>query len=207
MNTDRIASSFHLVDHYILKFNMSNFLPSFLDEDLTSKTFDVDYDVHGTTVDDGRRFGYLVLRINVDLLSAKSQEDSRLNRTCNIHLEMQGVFSDSADVSEKDFVRMLSLNGTGALYSIARSVLISLSSLAVPTGTIRLPLINVFSIKAEKETIDRQRVERAKTKITQGTVSTTAISENGQKANAHSGVKAKKGNPHKNTGNRVRGSE
>lgn len=65
--------------------------------------------------------------------------------TFSIHLVLNGLFS-TTDINENDFKHMLLLNGNSALYSIARSYIITISSMSLTSGQLVLPMINFVNL-------------------------------------------------------------
>ena len=66
-------------------------------------------------------------------------------------LVLNGCFKDVKGINKEDFIKLLSINGGAALYSVARSIIISISAQSVVSGSIILPMINVFKLN-EKNT-------------------------------------------------------
>lgn len=67
----------------------------------------------------------------------------------SMHLEMHGGFASekTTTMSEQDFAERLEINGTVALYSIARSIVLSVTSQANMGESVMLPMINVFHLR------------------------------------------------------------
>lgn len=68
----------------------------------------------------------------------------------SVHLVLNGLFT-TTDIDEKVFEHMLLLNGNSALYSIARSYIITISSMSLTSGQLVLPMINFVNLIKETQ--------------------------------------------------------
>ena len=81
------------------------------------------------------------LVLEVDCIASISDNGTKYS----IHLALNGLFSFSGD-NQDEFTSMLLLNGNSTLYSIARSQIITISSMSLTSGQLILPLINVVKL-------------------------------------------------------------
>lgn len=105
---------------------------------------DVDYTVDEAKKDDYGHRGIITLYIVMKIKHKKN--------TSTLRLEIEGCF-DLADDSIPDdsFEHMLQLNGTTMLYSIARSIIQTITSQSYLNGSVALPMINVISLYESKK--------------------------------------------------------
>ena len=68
----------------------------------------------------------------------------------DVKITLEGEFASSLKTDEENFRNLLLLNGTAALYSIARGKVEAISSLAYHSGKITLPMINVVDFLKSK---------------------------------------------------------
>ena len=93
---------------------------------------------------DNLLFGILQLQIN------NVAEEKSTDRKLSISLVIEGLFSFSGD-DEDVFRKMLFLNGNSTLYSIARAHIHSVTSMALNSGRVLLPMINFLKLAEEME--------------------------------------------------------
>ena len=96
---------------------------------------------------DHHHYGEVVLTIEVDL----EGKDNAQGNNATIHLAIEGGFHAPDEMDIEEFKKMLQINGAAALYSIARSYLISVTSQSFVYGDIVLPLVNFFPNSASEE--------------------------------------------------------
>ena len=75
----------------------------------------------------------------------------------SIALCIEGGFQ-CENANREDFEKLLNINGVAALYSIARSIILSLSAQSLAYGNVLLPMINVYkysqAIDSKKEQLE-----------------------------------------------------
>lgn len=120
------------------------------DENKFDKKFGCSAEVHDLRNSDGKRYGEVVLKVQVELDNKQPDPDSKKG---SIHLTIEGGFSAPEDMAEEEFSTMLKVNGSAALYSIARAYLISVTSQSFVRGQITLPLVNFFPQKKPKDDV------------------------------------------------------
>lgn len=143
MNTEKIQSEFQIVGSRIVKFNLKNDF-ALLERDTKKRLADASYELGSITEFEDKIFGIVNLYIKVD---AKN----KLKQKLSLNLIIEGCFTVSKGTEIEKFKNMLGINGCTALYSIARSFIISVTSQALAGGEIILPMINTFKLIEQGE--------------------------------------------------------
>lgn len=151
MDVNNIIADFQLLGTTILFLNIENSFVHIEKQSELEKSMDVEYEILNEKEDDNMRFGKIRIYVN---LSISSDEDSM-----DVKLVLEGAFMSSLEISKETFHEFLSLNACATLYSIARSIITSITSQTCSGGQLILPMINVFKIKEEKEEIDSLQEE------------------------------------------------
>ncbi|WP_185741139.1 protein-export chaperone SecB [Clostridium sp. KNHs216] len=150
MNANKFESPFHFIGNRITKLSIKNDFVSLDGNDKDIKyNLDVDYEVKDITKKEEEHYGLIQLFIKTEAKKGKKH--------CVIDLTIEGCFSSSVN-SEDEFIPLLEINGSTALYSIARSIIINVSSQTFQTGQMILPMLNVFLMHKEKEKIKAQNI-------------------------------------------------
>ncbi len=144
MNTKEIKSEFQFVGNSIYNLDLHNDFISIPDGDF-SKEFDVSYDIESITEDENDIWGIINLYVDC-VIKPNAETDTDELSEFNLKLILNGCFKDVKGISKEDFTKLLSINGCAALYSVARSIIISISAQSVVSGSIVLPMINVFKL-------------------------------------------------------------
>ena len=137
-------SQFIFVGSKIKKFTFSN---PFINLPANAKyTVEVDYYMDNVIKNENGHRG--IVTINVKMKIRHKREISSLN------LDLEGCF-DFADesITEENFEQMLQLNGVTMLYSIARSIIQTITSQSYLDGSVALPMINVVSLYESKKQV------------------------------------------------------
>ena len=142
MNIKDIKSEFQFIGNNIRKIDLHNDFIIIPDENV-SKEFEVQYDIESINKDESGTWGTINLYVNCTIKTTDENESPEFN----LNLVLNGGFKDVKDISEEDFKKSLSINGCAALYSIARSIVMMISSQSAISGNIVLPMINVFKLK------------------------------------------------------------
>ena len=74
----------------------------------------------------------------------------------HLNMDIQGCFKASQETSKEEFNKMLSINGCAALFSIARSIIVSVTSQSLVQGSILLPMVNIFNLRKEKLELEKE---------------------------------------------------
>ena len=76
---------------------------------------------------------------------------------CGYHIVLIGEFSTSVETKDEEFFTTLWLNGSTALYSIARGKIETISTAVLNNGKIVLPMVNMIELlKAQFEAEDAE---------------------------------------------------
>ena len=144
MDAKVIASKFQLIQSNVLEFTFENNQKLQPNNDDIIRRFNTDYSIPYIDKRNSMHVGAIELTINVRR-SYKSIDD-RFKAT----LRVNGLFTAPIDSMDEDmFHNMLELNGTSALYGIARGKLAALSSQCYPEEPLLLPMINVNKLVSE----------------------------------------------------------
>ncbi len=98
------------------------------------------------------------LQLNVTVVVSKKNTEKQIV----ISLTLEGIFTlqpNSDKEDENKFKQMLLINGNSTLYSIARSHIITASSMSLDSGNIILPMINfvkLIKLKMEEENAENE---------------------------------------------------
>ena len=150
MNVNGIKSDFQFVGSSIIRLSVSNDFVAFPDSSALDKNIDVSYDILETSKDEDNIWGTIDLYIECSVSDCNSNENEA-NSVCTISLSINGCFIDNPSLDETTFKKMLSVNGCAALYSIARSFIMSVSSQLSVNCNITLPMINTFKLVEKSE--------------------------------------------------------
>ena len=144
MKVDKAKANLQMVGSRIVSLNIKNmfvFLDS-ADKDIKRK-IDVSYNVDEPfTAPAGNGEYICTIRLKVEV------EIEREEKTANIRLVTEGAFV--LDQNDKDTLKtMTSVNGSAALYSIARGIIASVSGQMCEGGGIIIPMLNVYEMNKE----------------------------------------------------------
>jgi len=146
------SADFQLIGNRIVQLKISNdFILVDVDETTeTKKGLNLSHQIINVQKDaDGKLSGILSIRVKIRLTRGKEK--------CTADLTLEGCFNADSDLGEEKFRYMLEINGFSTLYSIARSILISVSSQTFAQGSIILPMINVLKyIESQKEDTEKK---------------------------------------------------
>ncbi|HEX2939183.1 MAG TPA: hypothetical protein VHO66_09740 [Ruminiclostridium sp.] len=154
METNNLKSPFQLIDNRIEKLNIKNDLINLEDKNLIHEISNIDYKIGEVAEINDEYWG--VLQLLLDLKIKKSRKI-----VYSLSLVVEGAFKgDSKFLGREKFEEMLELNGTSSLYSIARSIITTVSSLSLISGQIRIPMLNIMSLyqtKHQNAKLDKTR--------------------------------------------------
>lgn len=137
MNADTYKSPFEFVGSRIVKVEINHTYFSMENGNSESKGFELRPKI-GKIFEDGEKlFGDIDLDIEVRV---QDENNSEISYTFN--MTINGCFSVDKNVSEDQFKEMLIINGSAALYSIARGFIMGVSAQTMLNGKITLPLLN-----------------------------------------------------------------
>ena len=149
MDIKESLSEFQFIGSSIRSISLKNDLIQINDamENL-NRFIDVDYSIDELNVMEDEVYGIITLNVKVKVSEKK--------RKMSINLCVQGCFTSNRTTSDEEFIEMLSNNGCATLYSISRAMIINLSSQSLASGSIVLPMINVFKLNENKQKKSKQ---------------------------------------------------
>ncbi|MCD5414063.1 MAG: protein-export chaperone SecB [Clostridiales bacterium] len=144
MDSKKIIADFQLIGNRVAKFSIET--GNVDTKPAKAKvSYDVDYNVTNSEIENEKRYGEVEFIVEV---VAKTSEDMLFK----INLAMVGLFVGNAKVLEKEeFTRFLELNGVATLSHLSRAYILSVSSLTGLNPSVKLPMININSLKRYKD--------------------------------------------------------
>lgn len=148
MDTKNFEPTFQMVANFISKINVTNTIVNISNNQDLEKKFSLNIrDIH---IEEHEGYKSAGLDVEIVALVAEKQKDNP--KKIEIKIIVSGVFTDSTEVSDDELTKKLEINGTAALYSIARGCITNISSQTLAEGKIVLPLVNF--IEASKNRAD-----------------------------------------------------
>lgn len=145
MKTEKALADIQLLGTNIHKLEFNNDFIAYCDNENVKKELDTSCDILEVSYEDDEEvyIGTLALYVDIEIT------DGEAGGQMIMHLEMHGGFASerAAAMTEQEFTKRLEINGTAALYSIARSIVLSITSQANMGEAVMLPMINVFRLK------------------------------------------------------------
>ncbi len=145
MNAENIKSGFQLLATSIKTIDFINSFTYYEDNEEIERNFDVTYEIDDISHDDEEDTIMGTISLNVIAMVKNKEAEMKFN------LVIQGCFISEEDIKTEDFKNMLEINGCATLYSIARSIVLNISSQACFGAHVLLPMINLFKLKDKKE--------------------------------------------------------
>lgn len=145
MNVEKIKSGFQLLATSILKLDFKNNFVIMNDSIKVERTLDTSYDINDITHDEEENL--LMGTITLNVLALIKSEEAEMN----INMNLQGCFISEKTDDIEAFKKMLGINGCATLYSIARSIILSITSQACAGAHVLLPMINIFELNESSE--------------------------------------------------------
>ena len=146
MNVNNCVSDFQYIGSSLKQLNVNNDFIYLSEQEWEDSipNIDVKYSIEevARNDEDENMFGVINLYLSIEI--------EVNNRSIDVSLTLQGCFT-SKNPNEEEFKSLLALNGCTALYSIARSIIISTLSQCFSGHQIILPMINVFKLLEEDE--------------------------------------------------------
>lgn len=150
---DEIKAGFQFTDHKINKLIVNNSLVGISEEMALQLSLAFKPCPAKKANKDGLYLGRLKL-----LIETSGQDPVREGKGISIELEVEGLFCASEDAMDISvFNKMLAINGLATLYSIARSIIISISAQCCTSGQMRIPMLDmveVYKASTEKAQVD-----------------------------------------------------
>jgi hypothetical protein len=144
IDSNKISADFQFVANRISKFLLET-------KDIDSKgknaqvSFKYDYNILRSEEQEGRYLGYLEFISTIKAMIKNSI-------LFKIDLAMEGVFvGDPKKLTLEKFNEMMELNGTATLSQLCRAYILSVSALSNISPVVKLPMINVLSLRVEKK--------------------------------------------------------
>jgi len=143
INSKEVLADFQFIANRIAKFSIET-------KDIENKgkkaqfTFDFDYNILQLEEEEDRYIGCIEF---VSSVRAKIKKSNLFK----LDLSMEGIFvGNHKNITIDKFKEMLELNGVATLSQICRAYILSVSSLSGINPAIKLPMINVISLREKK---------------------------------------------------------
>ena len=155
MDTNKIKSDFQLLKTSVVSLDIKNNFVEYDEHESGTKTIDIAYKI----IDDRTIEPQKIHGGSVDLhitVASKIGENVYI-----IKMIFRGFFSAPISMEHSTFSRMLVVNGTASLYTMARAVLLSISSLMFTGGSILLPMVNMtrFHEYSDSAAVEKNETE------------------------------------------------
>lgn len=151
MNIEKIASTFQLVGSRILKVSIDNSFFEIANNTHAKKTIDVKYEILHISRDEESLYGVMKLFIKSKIATKTNDENVSGPQKYKFDLVMEGCFTDSLEVDDAQFESYLRVNGSAALYSIARGFVLGTSAQTLLSGQVMLPMANFVQMEELKK--------------------------------------------------------
>lgn len=143
MDTNGVRANLQMVGTKIIKMEINNdftFLNP-LDEKI-ERIIDVSYKTSDPFSFEGDENSIAAnIQMNIDVV-IKNQEGKT-----SLSLEIEGCFELENSNAREELIQMLPVNGSAALYSVARGIISSMSSHICTNSTIIIPMLNMYQLK------------------------------------------------------------
>ena len=149
METKNFEPVFQMVANGIAELSVENTLINHYDTQDLNRDFSCGINDLSIETHDEYKSGGMHFFVNV---AVGDKEDSQ--KSFNLKLVLFGIFKTSVDMTDKDFEGRIKVNGSAALYSIARGIIINISSQAFVEGKITLPLVNFVEFSKSEDTLN-----------------------------------------------------
>ena len=148
MTIEKNISHFQMLGNRILNVKIENSYFDLSSENIIHKSFDYNSIVGSITKSENsqEQLGTVELTVKVEI-KGNSPADIPEQKYI-FELTLEGCFSTPSSTSEDMFKDMLRVNGSAALFSIARSFIIGTSAQTCLSGQIILPMVN-FTISRD----------------------------------------------------------
>lgn len=155
-NSIDYLSEFQFKSSIIRELNIENDFVSLPNKNDLDTSMEIKNAFSDIEENNGELYANVLLILNVTAKSIDNEE----NRSMKVDLSIEGRFSYCEDNKEQ-FERMLVLNGTSTLYSIARAHIATITSMSLQNGKINLPMVNfvkLFQMKREQVLENNQEI-------------------------------------------------
>lgn len=138
MKTKKYEPVFQMIANSILDLSLKNSMISLDDTQDLDREFSVV--IKDLSVEDHEEYKSAGLNVEVNVrISEKGKEDPK---AFELSVLMGGVFQADISTNDEELTEKLKVNGVAALYSIARGTVTNISSQALVSGKVILPLVN-----------------------------------------------------------------
>lgn len=143
MNTKEYEPSFQMVASSIYDVSIHN---DFIDLD-DNQELDREFGLESTLNDIETHEDYKSAAMNLQVKAKVCEKKSDTPKIFSANITLHGVFIDDVSTSDNAFKEKLEINGSAALYSIARGFLTNISAQTLVSGKVVLPLVNFMEMK------------------------------------------------------------
>ncbi len=142
MDTQKMESPFRFMASRILELHIDNTYVELHNSPDNYKSIDVSHNISEILEQDNGWLGAVELSISVNITDSLEEKDDTSAKKYILNMRIEGGFSSGRNMSKEEFEQMLHINGSAALYSIARGFIISTTSQTLVGGQVVLPLLN-----------------------------------------------------------------
>ena len=149
METKKFQPAFQMVANTIQKIVLQNTIINISDTQDLHRNFSVE--TKDIIIENHNE--YKSAGLDIEVIAVVKEKKIENPKQFKIEIIVSGVFTDSVETSDEYFKNKLKINGTAALYSIARGCITNISSQSLAEGKIVLPLVNFMEVSEESENI------------------------------------------------------
>lgn len=142
MNISQITAGIELICCSVRKLSISNNLINLKNDD--QMQLDIDMLPLYDGFEDQEHHGRVILHLHITSVRKDKGQDT------DISITFEALFRSTTEMEKEIFLEMLTINGSAALYSIARGKLESISASVFEEGKIELPFLNIIEYYREK---------------------------------------------------------
>lgn len=143
MNIQNAIADLQLVGTSVRKINLENTFTVFCDTETVQKRFDLNCHVGNISKEDDGFWGCVILNLVINIKDDENEDTEE--KTLSFEIEIEGCFTYDGD-DESDFREMLEVNGTASVYSIVRSMVMTVTSQTFNGDKVILPMLNFFDL-------------------------------------------------------------
>lgn len=141
MDTKKQESPFQFMGSRVLELHINNSYVTFDPSSDDCKSVDITHQISDIIEHEKMLLGSVQLEVNVSISNSIDKENLS-SKELILNMKIEGGFSATEEISKDEFEKMLHINGVAALYSIARGLIISITSQTLTSGQVVLPLLN-----------------------------------------------------------------
>lgn len=145
MDVSKFEATFNFIASHITDFNLHSDLLDIETPNNIKRSIGLEKKIVECELREDNWVGIERISLTINIEEPENDDDSK----CVISMTIEGGFFADKNMQESTFKRMLDINGSAALYSIARGFIQSVTAQCFPKGQINLPLINFFSFPSE----------------------------------------------------------